>query len=244
LGDVTQNAETVVEHLQSAANDGVDILVFPELFLTGYTIQEHDIQEIVEKAHHQLDDITAAATNVTAVLGMPYREDESVYNSAVVVENGSIRGVYHKSHLYDQEPFIFDAGNSLPVFNTAVGSLGIQICYDVEFPEVARKLTLSGADLLVTISANMRPFTRDQDVYRSARALENVRPHVLCNRVGHEGDIDFFGASSILNERGAPLVAAGEDTTTTITAEVDLRSTGAETLQYVDQRRPAIYDQV
>ncbi len=83
------------------------------------------------------------------------------------------------------------------------------ICFDVEFPEVARSLALAGADLLVTISANMDPFGRDHDVFVTARALENGLPHLYVNQVGRGEAFTFAGGTMAVSADGDRLAEAG-----------------------------------
>ena len=241
LGDVEANAATIEEGLLAAAEDGVDLFVVPELALTGYHIDE-GTDELVADAEAALDSLAGVAPGVTAVVGTPLAEGKSLYHSAVVLDGGERVGAYHKTHLYgDFEEATFDAGDDFPVFETAAGDVGVEICYDVEFPEPARQLAKNGAEVVVTMSANMRPYELDQRTYLRARAMENVRPHVLCNRVGSERDADFFGESGIVDERGRDVVRAGADREATITGTVSRAATGDETLQYFRDRRPEIY---
>jgi predicted amidohydrolase len=242
LGAVDANAATVRAALEAAADDGVDLLAVPELALTGYHIGHESTDGLVADAAAALDDLCGVAPGVTAVVGTPVADGDRLYNSAVVLDGGERAGAYHKTHLYgDEEAATFDAGDAFPVTETSVGSVGVQICYDVEFPEVSRQLATGGAEILVTLSANMRPFQHDQRTYLRARAMENVRPHLLCNRVGSERGVDFFGESGVVDERGRDVVRAGADRTTTVTGTVDLAATGAETLQYFRDRRPDLY---
>lgn len=241
LGDVEENTCIAEEAIKKAMADRVDLLVFPELFLTGYHVGKLEAT-VVEEAEEAVNKLTAAATETTVVIGTVTKNNEKQYNSAAIIDQGEHIGTYHKTHLYGKESTVFDAGSSFPVFETSAGSLGIQICYDVEFPEVARQLTLAGAEILITPLANMRPFQSDQPIFGAVRALENIRPHIICNRVGEERGIEFFGESAIFNERGQTLVSVGEDITTELTATVELQAEGAETLRYIDDRRPEIYD--
>lgn len=242
LGDIQCNAQLAERAIRDAEDDGVDLLVLPELFLSGYHIGHLDAEDVFDSAADAVDRIAAAASETTVVLGAPVESDGTRYNAAVVLDEGEHIGTYHKAHLYRNEESVFEQGSELPVFETSAGTLGLQICYDVEFPEVSRRLTLAGADLLVTPLANMRPFQHDQSIYGAARALENIRPHVVCNRIGVERDVEFFGASAIYDERGRPVVSAGEDTTVELTGTVELAADGADTLQYIDDRRPGMYE--
>src|SRR5918999_3025829 len=101
------------------------------------------------------------------------------------------------------------AGRELLTVEVAGRALGLMICFDMEFPEVARALARRGADLLVTISANSPPFELDHDVFARARALENGLPHVYVNRVGDENGLPFSGGSLALDPDGRVLAAAG-----------------------------------
>ena len=241
LGDVESNKQQISRMLQAAASDDVDLVVFPELALTGYHIGDSDTEQIVKQAATAIQDLAEVAPDVTTILGTPIQEGEALYNSAAVLSGGETIGAYHKTHLYNIEDSLFDQGDEFPIFETEIGAIGVQICYDVEFPEISRQLVLGGADVLVTISANMHPFTLDQETYHRARALESIRPHVLCNRIGTEREVEFFGRSGIVDERGRTIVMAGEDRPVELTATVNLGAEGEETLQYLVDRRPEIY---
>lgn len=241
LGDVEANEATVGAAMDRAASDGVDLLVFPELFLTGYHLGD-DAGRLTDAAAAALDRLTDRCRDVCVVVGAPVEADGTRYNSAAVLDDGERLGSYHKIHLYGDEPAWFEPGDDLPVFDTSAGRLGIGICFDVEFPEVARGLSLAGAETLVTISANMHPYGRDHATFHAARAMENARPHVLCNRVGEEHGVDFAGASGVLDSRGRRVVAAGEDLSMEVTADLTPGMRGAaETMHYLDERRPGAY---
>ena len=87
--------------------------------------------------------------------------------------------------------------------------MGLMICFDIEFPEVARSLARAGAEMLVTISANMEPFGNDHAVFVSARALENGLPHVYVNQVGPVEKLTFVGGSAIVSPDGEIYAQAG-----------------------------------
>jgi predicted amidohydrolase len=173
LGDVDANRAAVESTLSRARSQDSDLVVFPELFLTGYHIGDEP-DRLTEDAIRAVEELRALTDDLVVVLGTPTRGASGErYNSAVVLQNGEIVGTYHKTHLYGGEPELFRPGDRFPTIETAVGTLGVDICYDVEVPEVARRLAMNGADILVTISANMRPCVRDQALYHGARAIEN-----------------------------------------------------------------------
>jgi predicted amidohydrolase len=133
-----------------------DLIVFPELITTGYECGK-DFQELAETVPDGMSmkiiGALAKEYKVHIVYGFPEKDadhDDVLYNSAVLIDDaGEVKGIYRKVHLFAKEKDYFKAGNAFPVFTTAVGKLGIMICWDAAFPEVARSLALKGADLLV-----------------------------------------------------------------------------------------------
>lgn len=90
----------------------------------------------------------------------------------------------------------FKPGTELPVFSTKFGLIGLMICYDLEFPEVARILKLNGAELILVPTSNMIPYDKHQLIFLQSRSLENEMPICLCNRIGAENEIIFFREST------------------------------------------------
>lgn len=240
-GDVASNAAAVRDATVAAREDGVDLLAFPELFLTGYHLDRAAFTGRRDAVAEALKEVRAASDGLVLVVGAPTYDGERLYNAAVVFDHGERAGVYRKTHRYGGEEDVFDAGNALEPVETTAGTLGVEICYDLEFPEVARRLSLSGAELLLTVSANMRPFASYQRTYVRSRAMENAVPHALVNRVGRERDDDFFGGSAIVDVRGEHLACADEDVRTTVTAEIDPTASADESLSYLTDRRADLF---
>lgn len=213
IGDVEANTARAVDAIRS--HPEVDIAVFPELFLSGYTYRDLDeLARPVESA--ELQDIAAAAreAGTAVVIGFPERVgDSGVANSVACVDNdGSIAGVYRKTHLFASEADAgFIEGEELLVVELAGRRVAPLICFDIEFPEPARQATLAGAELLVTASANMDPFYIDHAVGSVARAHENRRPHLYANPVGEGDGLVFVGASRSIAPTGETLVEASQD---------------------------------
>jgi predicted amidohydrolase len=239
LGDVEANVEAVLAAVGRAETDDVDLLVFPELSLTGYHLSAGEFAERRDAVERGLDRLEAAATEVTVVVGTPTYDP--LRNSAVVVGDGARLGSYHKVHLYGSEDEVFTAGDRIDPIDTPVGTLGVEICYDLEFPEVCRALALGGADVLVTVSANMRPFVDYQAAYLRARGMENAVPHLLCNRVGEEDGTDFFGGSGAVGASGTVLGQAAVDEVVEIDLTVDPAARPDDSLSYHADRRPDCY---
>jgi len=241
LGDVRDNEATADAIISEAQATDCDLVVFPELFLTGYHIAD-DADALATEAEAALDRLRSATDDLVVVVGAPVHADDGIRNAAVVLEDGATVGRYDKTHLWGDEPGVFEPGREFPTFETGVGTLGVQICYDVEFPEVSRSLAMNGADTIVTISANMRPCVRDQELYHGTRALENGCPHVLCNRVGEERGVDFFGRSGIVTHRGRRILSLGADVVEASTGHVPLDPDRSQSHDYLGDRQPALYD--
>src|SRR5918999_3808791 len=131
---------------------------------------------------------------------------------------------HRKVQLYGgEESDAFVPGNELLVVELSDTKVGLMICFDVEFPEVARALARAGAELLVTISANMEPFGNDHAVFASARALENGLPHAYVNQVGPgEKGLIFIGGSTIVSPDGEVYEQADPTEETALDARLSL----------------------
>jgi predicted amidohydrolase len=128
------------------------------------------------------------------------------------------------------------------VIDFGLGPTGILICYDLEFPEIARELALRGAQWITVCTGNMIPNQHLQEVYIQARAAENRVWVALANRVGQEGEIAFFGESGLADPWGK-LATKAKDKETLLIAEIDLESANQARLNadYLADRRPHLY---
>lgn len=220
-GDLTANARAVADAL--AAEPTADLAVFPELFLGGY-----DPSRAAELAVPADDDGAfapvrdAARSHGTAVLvGFAERVGGGgVANAVACIDaDGGWRATYRKTHMFGgAESTTFVAGDTLRVVGLAGRRVAPLVCFDMEFPEPARAVAVAGAELLVTVAANMEPYGADHALAARARALDNRLPHLYVNRVGAEAGLRFVGGSlavaadgSVIADLGAaPAVAAVE----------------------------------
>lgn len=208
LRDVGGNIEIARNVLSRHA--AADLVILPELFLGGYTTTGPgdlalglDGPEVGEMAR------LARENDAAVIFGLHERVPGGVANSAACVDRrGNLTGSYHKAHLFGDERGAFVAGDELLIIEIDGLKVGLMICFDVEFPEVARSLALAGADLLVTISANMTPFGRDHDVFATARALENSLPHLYVNQVGQGETFTFAGGTMAISADGERVAGA------------------------------------
>ncbi len=193
-----------------AAHADVDLAVFPELFLCGYSLRDA-VRAACPPDGPELAAVgdAARAASTAVVVGFAERTQDAVANSvACVDQDGALRRVYRKIQLFGAENEVFAPGEELVVAELAGRRVAPMICFDVEFPELARRLAVAGADLLVTASANMEPFYGDHELATRARALENRLPHLYANLVGSSGDLRFVGGSRSVGSGGEVLADA------------------------------------
>ena len=212
IGDVNGNVIRGVEAIR--AHPKVDIAVFPELYLSGYTYR--DLAAVsVRPDGPELRTVADAAAEVetAVVIGFAEEAGDRFYNSvACIDQSGALAGVYRKTYLFQSERAAgFTDGEALLIVELAGWRVAPLICFDIEFPEPARQAMLAGAELLVTSSANMDPFYLDHEIGSRARAHENRRPHLYANMVGKGDDLTFVGASRSIAPTGEVLVEASRD---------------------------------
>ena len=240
--DVSANLSRVKTVLDSSKD--TDLVLFPELFLSGYELG--DAQAVcIDLDGPEVGVLREAARdNDTAiVVGAAERVTNGVANSALCISRrGELAGVYRKTHLFGAEAGSYVSGDELVTVELDGRTLGLMICFDVEFPEVARTLALRGADLLVTISANPEAFRRDHEVFVPARALENGVPHLYVNRVGRQEDISFGGGSTVIDPEGTVLAEAGPTGDELLHAEIGEAGRQDARTRYVELLRPSVYD--
>ncbi len=220
-----------------------DLLVLPELFLSGYVLV--DVEPVAVDLHGvEVERLREAAARAQrgVIVGLAERTASGVANSAVCIEgSGELAGVYRKTHLFGAESGVYAPGDELRVFSLGGRNVGVMICFDLEFPEVARTLTMDGADLLVTISANSPPFELDHDLFARTRALENGLPHVYVNRVGEEDGLAFCGGSLAVDPDARPLGSAGAGEEQVFTVEVGPPVRRDPRTRYLEQLRGELY---
>jgi predicted amidohydrolase len=229
------------------------LLVVPELGVTGYAVGQRffDLAEPWPDGDSLLR-LSALSSELDVVLVAGYAETGEIagviYDSAAVFDrDGSPLASYRKTHCLDTERAFFANGDDLPLITTSVGRLGVMICWDAAFPEVARTHALAGADMLVMIGAWEDPYVRDWDLVASARAYDNVVPLVAVNRTGADGPGHFSGHSRIVGCLGGIVAELGAEEDGLLVGAVDLDATRQARAGYGSQlrdRRPELYASV
>lgn len=212
-GDKPANIAAIARAAAAAASTGAQIITFPELFLTGYNLgtRLRDLAEPIDGPSVGAISDIARTHGIAIVLGMPERDGDRVFNTALAVDaTGAVAGRYRKIHLFgDDEPSIFTPGEGLTVITVGPFKVGLAICYDIEFPELARALARGGADLIAVPTANMLPYTEVPTTAVRARALENGVAVIYANLIGTDGSLTYTGGSAIVGFDGHDRCRAG-----------------------------------
>jgi len=212
-GDVKWNltrAQGLIDRTKSDFLDGRTIICLPELFSTGYNMKRGAYVRLAELIPGEtVDELASWASSFGAYIhgGIAEKGREGVvYDSSVLMSpQGRLLASYRKIHLADDfEKGIFAPGRKVSVVGTKLGGLGLMICYDQVFPELARKLARSGAQIILHSSAwshvprKMDWGAREYRIFSNARAMENTVFLVSSNRVGVEGKFRFVGQTRVI----------------------------------------------
>ena len=227
FGDVDRNLRTVLTTLESIK---CDLLVLPELAMTGYQFTDRD--EVLRLAEQASDGPTilelsrfARSRGLHVVVGFPERQGSQVYNSAALIGPDGLIGVYRKTHLFFEETLFFSPGDTgFQVWDIGQAKIGILICFDWFYPEAARTLALKGAEVLCHPSNLVLPHCPDAMV---TRCLENRVYSITANRIGQEERggkpaLRFIGQSEIIAPSGHILHRASLDQPEAVVREIDV----------------------
>lgn len=225
-GNKEKNLEKALYFIDEAVEKNAKIICLPELFTTGvdYGYIEEHAEPIPDKVTNMLGEKAKKSKSYIIAGSMPERRGNGIYNTSVLFNtNGEIIGKYSKIHLFPptEEDKYFLKGGETPVFNTELGRIGVMICYDLRFPELARKLTLMGAEIIFMPSEFPYPRLDHWRTLLQARAIENQIYFVAVNRVGSDNHNAFFGHTSVIDPWGE-LIAGSGDEECIVTAEIDL----------------------
>ncbi|MBD3348726.1 MAG: hypothetical protein GF400_05980 [Candidatus Eisenbacteria bacterium] len=224
FGDVEGNARRAVSMIES---ERADLYVLPELALSGYLFEskEEATSLAQEPSDPVFDEISEAgrSAGATVVVGFAEKAGEGLYNSAILLAPDGARFVYRKVQLFAGEKDIFEPGDEPPrVIEVEGVRLGMMICFDWIFPEVARTLALGGAQILCHSANLVLPYCQDAMV---TRCIENRVFAATANRVGGEAragqELTFTGMSEIVAPDGEVVVRADVESEGVLVAGVD-----------------------
>lgn len=267
-----RNLERMHQAIMAQAATGSQVIVFPELCNTGYVEplvpgapfsapagSAHDYAyRLYQAAEPHGGSFTrmlcevASAHGVHVVAGLALRHPVlagAMYNASVLVGPQGVLGVYHKIHRWHLEKLYFIAGDTISVQDTPCGRIGMQVCYDIRFPELTRALMLQGADIVTNVWASFRSDSaplEDEQIFTHrayTRAIENGVFFLSCNRAGRQGNSVFMGRSVIVAPDGKVLAQSRCEDEEAIQAELDLD----DVIRYrsfvglATDRRPDVY---
>ncbi len=260
--DFASNLKKMVYFIEKtmAENPKTNLILFPELITSGYECGK-EFQNLAERVSDgesiKVVSELAKTHHVHIIYGFPERDEfinDMIYNASVLINNdGKVLGTYRKVHLFASEKEFFRAGSEYPLFDTEIGKIGLMICWDTAFPEVARVYALQGAEL-IAISTNWeKPYLEDietknqddWDLVTRARAFDNCLYLAAANRIGFDETLGFFGRSKIVGPTGMPIKELNEEIEGTISAELDyskLPVLRAAYYTFYQDRRPDTYD--
>jgi N-carbamoylputrescine amidase len=258
--EVEKNRLATVEAAQRAFAAGADIVVLPEMSVPGYVVDAGALGSIAESlAGPSTSEWRRVAAEHDGYIagGFCERDGDALYNTAVVVGPDGVLLHYRKLHLFAGEKSAFRPGNlGLPVGRTRFGTIGLCVCYDLRFVEVARILALRGAEVLCVPTAWLAGF--DAERWDERRMCPQAHGAVLqanlnqafivcASQVGIHGDFEFLGSSVIADPYGkvvsGPLSGTADDV---VVAEIDISATThaqvrAPLIRPRDDRRTDVY---
>lgn len=252
-GDRDGNVRLARAAIEAASAEGARLVVFPEASLTGYVFHDRESARAsaIERAGGELVDIAATCrvANAWAVVGAVERAGDRLHNSLFLVSPEGVAGHYRKLHTLCLGVDRFTTPGSEPpsVFDTPLGRIGLNICYDGTFPETARALKLAGAQLIV-LPTNWPNLRLKREQVR-IRAYENHVNYLAVNRIGTEEGVAFHGGSMAADSRGELLAEIG-DGPGLMHVSFDLEAAdsnrvveadGEYEYDYVADRRPELY---
>jgi predicted amidohydrolase len=253
--DKKENLHKMEKLTIKAMEKGADLIVFPEMSLTGYVLhdQVYELAETIPGPSTRKIEALAKQTGMHIIFGMPELSEKTqatAFNTAVFVGPQGLIGKYRKmylpTHSVFEEKRYFRPGYEPAAFQTELGNIGLTICYDVFFPEVFRLTRLKGAKLIVCISASPAVRRGYFEILTFARALENTAFLAYVNLAGVVDGLQFWGGSHLVSPNGNVVAKAKYDEEDFVICEVDygdLRS--AETfIPSLRDLRPELFDKL
>ncbi|MDD4873640.1 MAG: carbon-nitrogen hydrolase family protein [Dehalococcoidales bacterium] len=254
-----QNLDNIVLKIKKAADANADLVVLPECSLTGYMFAS------LEEAMPYMEIIPGPSTGVLMtisrelgiyiIVGLLEIDNSQYFNTAILIGPEGLIGKYRKTHLpyLGVDRFLNPGDQPLRVYKTAIGNIGIHICYDCNFPECARVMTLLGADILALPTNWPEGREKVSNYVVICRAYENKVNLVAVNRVGEERSARFIGLSKIVDSCGDVIAEANNLDEQIIYGDVSLAEArekrivfkaGEFEINFIHDRRPELYKEI
>jgi predicted amidohydrolase len=259
IGNVEGNRRKIVDQIRIAADRSAELAIFPECALTGYCFDT--LEEAIPFAE-RLDGPSAEAlvaacreTGVYALVGFIEKSVSGYFNAALLVGPDGPLGSYRKVHLpfLGVDRFLTPGDRPFARVDLPIGKLGVNICYDLSFPEASRVLKLLGVEL-IALPTNWPPGAwRNPEFVLNTRAQENHVNFAAVNRVGVERGWQFIGRSKVVDYNGDTMAEAGSEEEALLIADLDLEGAnknrivnvaGSYEIDRIADRRPEFYGPV
>jgi predicted amidohydrolase len=253
--DKKENLRKIEEYTTRAKELSADLVIFPELSLTGYVLHDqiYELAEVIPGPSTDIIGDLAKKTGTHIIFGMPELSEKTkatLYNTAVLVGPkgfvGKFRKMYLPTYSVFEEKRYFRPGYRPAAFSTPIGKIGLFICYDIFFPEVCRLTRLKGAELMVCISASPAVRRNYFEIFTAARALENTAFLAYVNLAGMEDGLQFWGGSRLVGPTGDIIEKAKYDEESLVVCEVDYRDirTAETFIPTLRDLRPELFDEL
>ena len=240
-GKPAANLEKSIRAIKEAAENGADLILFPEVQLTEF-FPQYPGQDVTQYRIPLDSEVVAAFCRVA-------RENGKTYDASLLIQkDGTIVGVQKMVHIAQAEQFYEQdyytpSDDGFHVFDTEYGKIGIVVCFDRHYPESIRTESLMGAELILIPTVNTK--TEPSEMFEwelRVQAFHNSTAVAMCNRVGKEGEMDFSGESIVVDANG-DVIAKADDTEGILYAEVDLAKSSEirSRRTYTGLRRTELY---
>lgn len=266
-----ENLEKALHMALEAVHKRAELIVLPEVFSTGFCYEKFDyvaetfpspllenlacfseandciiLGSIIEKNTPEMDNIRNInlENSSGSKISPNSNPGTAFYNLGFCFESGQLAGTYRKTHLFLNEQQYFSRGDLIEPISLKKQNLkiGFQVCYELRFPEIARKLSLAGSDLLITTAAFPNPRSEHWKILVKARAIENQIPHIACNRTGSAPDCTYFGSSMIVDSWGEVKADAGsKEGIIVFDIEFSQKDEIRKKIPVFEDRRPELY---
>ena len=213
VGDIKGNFDLAVKHITQAISEKTDLVIFSEMFLTGYPPEDLLLREdFIKDSEEYLEKITKLSDKISIIIGSPIKESDEIFNSAVFLSAGKLSSIYKKKNLPNYKEFdekrYFKNGEENKVFEDKGLRFGITICEDIWDEKVVEDVVSQKIDILLNISAS--PFTTEKKNQRetmlSKYFLEYKVPMIYVNQVGGQDELVFDGSSLIIGAKDKKLI--------------------------------------
>lgn len=246
--DVEGNLERAYRHIQEAVRRGSHAVLLPEMFNTGFAYPDlGDVARATFAETSRFMSRVAREGKVWLIGSIPEPGPSGVYNTLFWYSpDGNLAGSYRKAHLFTptREDEFFVPGDEIEAVTMDGAVAGGLICFDIRFPEIARKLVLQGARILFVAAQFPHPRSAHWETLLKARAIENQVWVVAANRVGKSGDLEYFGQSMIIDPWGDVVAGETSEREAVVTEWVDLERVDRVRAIVPCRRRPDLYGEL